>query len=374
MPITRSPAACRPPGGINRSLLWPCRFRRATLIELWVHDKRMERTLPKHPDEHAAARPEVHAENSPRAALIAQVLDALRFQGWFFCVSELTAPWALQLPGGRLAAIHAVLEGECIVSLEGEPMGTRLRAGDVAVLPRDDIHAVADRAGRPVRPVSTIAGIDTRDRNATSFRYGGGGARTRLLTACFKADMRMGKAIVAGLPALLTLRADTAACARIAPVIELVRAEAAQPMGVSSAVLRRTAEILFIQALRQSLLDASPATGWLAAASDPRLVAALTAIHQQPERPWTLAGLARLSHLSRTAFFERFCTKLGQSPTDYLQWWRLQIAMQRLRETNDAVGNIASSVGYANASAFARAFRRSFGQSPQQFRAMGGRP
>lgn len=322
----------------------------------------------------ASARTQVDTERSPRSQLVAQVLDALRFHGWYFCISELTAPWGLQLPGGRLAAVHAVLEGECVVTVVGERTALRLGVGDIVVLPRDDIHAIADRPGREARPVGAVAGIDRRDRNATAFAYGGGGARTRLLTASFAADMRTAEAIVAGLPAAIALRAGTAACERIAPVLALVRTEAAQPGGVSSAVLRRAAEILFIQALREALLAARPASGWLAAASDPRLAAALTKMHAQPERRWTLAGLARLAHLSRTAFFERFHSRLGQTPAAYLQWWRLQLAAQRLRETEDSIGSIAVAVGYGSPSAFARAFRRALGRSPNQFRAARERP
>ncbi len=248
---------------------------------------------------HRAAANALHdADRSPRAVLIGQVLDALRFHGWFFCVSELSAPWALQLPGGRLAAVHAVLEGECVVSLVGEPAAVRLSTGDVVVLPRDETHAISDRPGRHATPVATIAGVDRRDRNATTLVYGGGGAHTQLLTASFAADMRMAQAVVAGLPAMIVLRSGTSACTRLAPVLALIRAEAEQAAGVSSAVLRRAAEVLFIQALREALFDATPAAGWLAAASDPRLAPALTALHAQPERRWTLPELAGLAHLS----------------------------------------------------------------------------
>ena len=190
------------------------------------------------------------------------------------------------LPGGRLAAVHAVLEGECVVSLVGEPAAVRLSAGDVVVL-----------------------------------------------------------------------GAVTNASARLGPVLTLVRAEAGQPAGVSAAVLRRAAEALFIQALRGALLDASPASGWLAAASDPRRAPALAALHEQPEHRWTLPELAGLAHLSRTAFFGRFQACMGQTPAEYLQWWRLQLAAQRLRETQDSVVEIAMAVGYDNASAFARVFK-----------------
>jgi AraC-like DNA-binding protein len=301
--------------------------------------------------------------------LIAQVLDALRFHGWFFCVSELSAPWALQLPGGRLAAIHAVLEGECVVSLVGEPASVRLSAGDVVVLPRDETHAVSDRPGRQATPVATIAGVDRRDRNATTLVYGGGGSHTQLLTASFAADMRMAQAVVAGLPAMIVLRTGTPACTRLAPVLALVRAEAENTAGVSSAVLRRAAEVLFIQALREALFDATPAAGWLAAASDARLAPALTALHAQPEHRWTLPELAGLAHLSRTAFFQRFQACMGQTPAEYLQWWRLQLAAQRLRESQDSIASIAMGVGYDDPSAFARAFKRLLGRSPGEFRA-----
>jgi AraC-like DNA-binding protein len=262
-----------------------------------------------------------------------------------------------------------VLEGECVVSLVGGPATVRLSAGDVVVLPRDETHAISDRPGRQATPVATIAGVDRRDRNATTLVYGGGGPHTQLLTASFAADMRMAHAVVAGLPAMIVLRSGTSACTRLAPVLALVRAEAEQAAGVSSAVLRRAAEVLFIQALRGALFDATPAAGWLAAASDPRLAPALTALHAQPERRWTLPELAGLAHLSRTAFFQRFQACMGQTPAEYLQWWRLQLAAQRLRESQDSIASISMGVGYDDPSAFARAFKRLLGRSPGEFRA-----
>ena len=154
-------------------------------------------------------------------------------------------------------------------------------------------------------------------------------------------------------------------------MLSLVREEASQAGGVSSAVLRRAAEILFIQALHRALMDVRADSGWLAAAADDRLTGALIAMHTRPEHRWTLAELSKLAHLSRTAFFNRFQAHLGQTPGDYLQWWRLQLASQRLRETRESVGEVAMAVGYESASAFARAFKRATGHSPNDFRAAG---
>jgi AraC-like DNA-binding protein len=60
---------------------------------------------------------------------------------------------------------------------------------------------------------------------------------------------------------------------------------------------------------------------------------------------------------------------MGQTPAEYLQWWRLQLAAQRLRESQDSIASISMDVGYENPSAFARAFKRLLGRSPVEFRA-----
>ncbi|MCA2999132.1 MAG: AraC family transcriptional regulator [Rhodocyclaceae bacterium] len=323
------------------------------------------------PSQRAPESTSLDAERSPKARLIGQVLDTLRFQGWFFCISELRAPWAFKLPGNRLAALHAVLEGECLVHLAGQSDYARLGAGDIVLLPRDHVHVVADRPGRAAVPVEAVAAMDRRDRIATTFTHDGGGARTRLLTASFISNAAMAKAIVSAPPAMVVLRNGSAGSDRVAAILTLVRLEAVQPGGVSSAVLRRAAEILFVQALHRALMDVQADSGWLAAATDDRLTYALIAMHSQPEHRWTLAELSKRAHLSRTAFFNRFQHHLGQTPGEYLQAWRLQLAAQRLKETRESVGDIALTVGYESASAFARAFKRATGHSPNDFRSVG---
>jgi transcriptional regulator GlxA family with amidase domain len=178
----------------------------------------------------------------------------------------------------------------------------------------------------------------------------------------------MAKAIVSPPPAMVVLRHGSAGSDRIAAMLTLVKQEASQPGGVSSAVLRRAAEILFIQALHRALMDVQADSGWLAAAADDRLTGALIAMHTRPEHRWTLAELSELAYLSRTAFFNRFQAHLGQTPGEYLQWWRLQLAAQKLKESRESISEIAMAVGYESASAFARAFKRAMGHSPNNFR------
>ena len=308
------------------------------------------------------------AESTSRDLLIGRVLDTLRFRDWTFCLSDLRAPWGVRLPGSRTAAAHAVLEGECVLQVEGERCVVRLAAGDVAVLPRDDAHSICDQAGRKTIALDAVRGLDRSQRCATTFALQGAGARTVLLSASFVSESHAAPAFTAAFPGVFVLRAGTPASARIDPLLALVRAEAGQRGGVSSAVLRRAAEILFIQAVREALLEAPAGSGWLAAAADRHLSAVLAAMHERLGHRWTLSELAGLAHLSRTAFFERFCTLVGQTPAEYLRDRRLEIAVRRLRDTDDAIIAIAMDVGYASPAAFARAFKRIHGQSPQALR------
>src|SRR3546814_12374225 len=79
------------------------------------------------------------------------------------------------------------------------------------------------------------------------------------------------------------------------------------------------AEALFIEALRR-YMERLPAeqTGWLAAARDEIVGAAIAAIHRAPGRQWTLDSLAEEAATSRSVLTERFACFLGESPLAYL--------------------------------------------------------
>jgi len=52
----------------------------------------------------------------------------------------------------------------------------------------------------------------------------------------------------------------------------------------------------------------------------------------------------------------------------YLLNWRMQVAMQKLRETRQSIAQIAFGVGYESEAAFTRAFRRELGRPPAVWR------
>lgn len=126
--------------------------------------------------------------------------------------------------------------------------------------------------------------------------------------------------------------------------------------------------MLLIESLRAFLgSDPLQPAGWLCALSDRQLGAAISAIHADPARRWTVEGLAREAGMSRTSFAVRFKEVVGRTPIEYLNDWRMAMAADRLGEGNVRVSTLRRELGYESDSAFSAAFKRRFGESPKNF-------
>jgi transcriptional regulator GlxA family with amidase domain len=107
--------------------------------------------------------------------------------------------------------------------------------------------------------------------------------------------------------------------------------------------------------------------GLLRGLADARLARAIRQMHGQLGRPWTVAQLAKISALSRSAFFERFSRTVGLAPMEYLLAWRMAVARDLLRRQDLGIAQVAESVGYASASTFSTAFSRHVGEPPSRY-------
>jgi transcriptional regulator GlxA family with amidase domain len=56
----------------------------------------------------------------------------------------------------------------------------------------------------------------------------------------------------------------------------------------------------------------------------------------------------------------------------YLANWRMQVATQKLRNTNASLAQIAETVGYDSEAAFSRAFKKVLGIAPATWRRSNG--
>jgi AraC family transcriptional regulator, alkane utilization regulator len=112
----------------------------------------------------------------------------------------------------------------------------------------------------------------------------------------------------------------------------------------------------------------SSATGWFAALNDPIVSRALQFVHGDPARRWTVDDLARGAGASRTVLAERFNAVMGRAPIEYVTGWRMQLAADRMRNSNDSLAAISADVGYESEAAFNRAFKRVTGVTPGRWR------
>jgi transcriptional regulator GlxA family with amidase domain len=149
----------------------------------------------------------------------------------------------------------------------------------------------------------------------------------------------------------------------------LLAKETERPGVGTGVVISGLADILFVQAIRSHLSQANEGdVGWLAALSDPRIGAAMRALHGKPAEPWTVEKLAGIANMSRSAFAARFKAKLGEAPHEYLTRWRMFRAGVLLRSTERSLASIANDVGYESDAALSKAFSRVVGMAPGAFR------
>jgi len=149
--------------------------------------------------------------------------------------------------------------------------------------------------------------------------------------------------------------------------VERMVAEMRDPQPGGALIAQQVACTLLVEALRLHLAD-DPQRGanWLFALADRRMRAALSCIHGEPERAWTLQDLARSAGMSRTAFAQVFRRTVGTSPMDYLTQWRMTLAAKRMQDIGETIASIAPAVGYKSESAFSAAFKRRWGTTPRQ--------
>ncbi len=138
----------------------------------------------------------------------------------------------------------------------------------------------------------------------------------------------------------------------------------------TGAVVTRLAEALVVHLLQAHFRSVTEEqAGWVAALKDEQIGRALALMHAEPGTRWSAEELAAKVGMSRASFFARFCRLVGEPPTKYLTRWRMSTAADLMtRHPGLSMGQVADKVGYRSEEAFSRAFRRSTGQTPREFR------
>lgn len=301
---------------------------------------------------------------------LAEALHHLRMDGMFYCRSELTAPWGIELPPtpDRLW-FHVVTQGTCVL-IDSEDTIHHLRAGDIVVLPHGAGHRAADRLDRPT-PIVFDLPHHYISRNYAVLRHGEGGTPCTLICGVVNLGHPAARMLLDALPEII--RVDTAIGRRqwewLPTVLSLMATEAQTTRPGGETVITRLSDILVIQAIRYWIeTDPAAQTGWLRALRDPLIGRAIALVHRDPARDWTVASLAREVGMSRSNLSARFTELVGRSPKQYITLWRMRLAEDMLRDPNRSLAEIAAGLGYQSEAAFSRAFKRETGSAPSHVR------
>jgi len=311
------------------------------------------------------------------------VLRVIRLSGGVFLEAHLTAPWcmkgrlspddckAFQVAPSVVIASHYVASGTMKLQVEGEEV-MEVRAGELVLLPHNDAHAFGSDVTVP--PFSQPDEVKAKAAGEfTRIELGGGGEPTQLLCGYLGSDHAFGP-LLSSLPPVLKidLRA-TPSGSWIESSFRFAISQIAAGRVGSTTVIAKLSELLFVEAVSHYIAGLpADRQGWLAGLRDPHIGRALSLLHANPAKAWSAEALAAEVGMSRSGFAERFTTLVGQPPMQYLAFWRMQLAGQRLRESRDTIAKVGFSVGYESEAAFSRAFKREFGDSPAAWRRGGG--
>jgi AraC-like DNA-binding protein len=300
--------------------------------------------------------------------------------GAIFFDVECSLPWAFAVPAVQEAAhrlapgterivnYHLVTDGHATVHVPGSE-ALRASAGDVVVLPHDRAHTVSGERSTSIAD-SRIPLAEVLSGRPRAIRLGGEGSVTRIICGFFGCEKLADHSFLTGLPPVFSvnLRTDDAGVWLENSVRHLL-GEAQSRRPGTAALLSKMAQVLFVETLRRYMTDLPVgAVGWLAGARDPLVGGALSLLHREPARSWTLAELAGEAGASRSVLGQRFVELLGEAPLTYLARWRLQLAARLLETTSKTALQIAIDVGYGSEATFNRAFKREFRIPPARYR------
>ena len=304
--------------------------------------------------------------SAARNDVLSEVLTLIRLRGELVYTAFLGEPWGLQFQPGP-SHFHFIETGEMWVTPSGH-QPTRVKQGDLILLPLGKGHVITDALGSPAQNISVVA-ADHFDREELVLRHGGTGPASQLVGGFFSFEGSTLPAVMSALPPLIHIpMGEGGAPPWLAAISRFLVAEAQQPNPGSSLMISRLIDLLVIRTLRSWAASEANRMGWLGGLGEERIGRALSAMHSDPFHRWTVQSLADIARMSRSIFAERFTAAVGEPPLRYLSRWRLTIAADQLRSGGLKVTEAAYRSGYASDAAFSRAFKAYFGYAPSEAR------
>jgi AraC-like DNA-binding protein len=276
--------------------------------------------------------------------------------------------WGVRMPNQPGPTFYVITEGRCWFQAEKGDF-IELLQGDYLLSTKPLADSFSSEPGVEVAVSDTA--FKARHSVDGELRLGDPRAEpvTRLLGGLILCDPGNADLLMNLLPRFIHVRALHDTGARLCALISLLREEANGARPGRNAILTRLIEVMLIETLRREAASWIPGVGVLSGLADPQLARALTSIHADVSRGWTVAQLAERAGMSRSVFARRFSETMGAAPVEYLLRWRMALAKDALLHSRGTLDEIAAAVGYKSASAFSTAFSRRIGCPPSDYAA-----
>lgn len=297
--------------------------------------------------------------------LFDEIFSAMRVESVLYGRLAARAPWGVDFVSEPVARFGMAVRGSCWLQADTLERPIALSSGDCYIVAPGIRFTLCDTPHSPTTPCAEVF----RDKTLDEVTFGGDGAVTDIVGGCFLFDDTGAEPLLAMLPPVIRVGMDSVHAQALHLTLQLIALETGTSDLGADLVVRRLADIVFVQAMRSyCLCEGRASSGWLAAYTDRRLGGAMRAMHREIERDWSVHDLAAAAAMSRSAFARRFKDVVGETPLAYMTRWRMYKAKCLLRQTNLPLGVVAQKVGYATDGAFTRVFKRVVGEAPGRYR------
>lgn len=269
--------------------------------------------------------------------------------------------WSIEYPGYEGVKLFFVEKGEVFIRLIDKTDWIHLVPGDTIVLFRPQRFVFATDSTAKASLAETLT--YTVRQGLADY----GGDDVVVFAGKMQLDPAFAELFFESMPTHLVIRGDEAQTVRL--LMRRIHAERLEEMPGMHYATSRLIDLVMLEVLRIFLAQEDrQAPGLFSAMQDKRLMRALTAMHTDPQNNWTLPQLASAAGMSRSGFAAHFKARMGTAPLEYLTRWRIRLAAQKLRDTDESVKTIAAKLGFQSASAFSTAFKRVEGETPISWR------
>lgn len=350
--------------------------------------------------------------------VLGDILRIVRLRGSVYFNACFCSPWGMDVEENSQAAFHLIVKGEAWLRLfpqvknnateqkltpikntvkdESNDNLIHLKEGDIVLFPTGAAHMISHAPDGQCLPSQQVVDAyqkgealfdsATRSERADSLEKGDSlessvglesGNRLEsdelddfnIVCGYVAFDRSLSHPFLDNLPDLIHIGAEIRAQFHwLDSIIKHMVFESANKQPGTDVLVDRFTEVLFIQVLRSYAQLSTQDESYLSALVDTQLSKALSLIHDNPDKEWTVDLLALDVGMSRSSFYSRFNRYIGMPPMKYLYEWRMMQAKQKIEGTQKPLSLVAEEVGYQSDSAFQKAFKRFFNFTPASLR------